>query len=99
MPAFRPVALPAYGAFPPPPGYIEKVQHNRGLVGVGAGVFLFSYAIGIAYAAATSFRQQSGWVAAPVVGPFIAAAQRDLDCEGTPLDAGRRGGVPEGDHE
>lgn len=84
VPLFRPVALPAYGKFPPPPGYIEKVQHNRGLVGVGTGVFLTSYALGIAYAAATGFKQQSGWVAAPVVGPFIAASQRDLDCDGTP---------------
>jgi hypothetical protein len=84
VPMFRPVALPAYGKFPPPPGYIEKVQFNRGLIGVGTGVFLATYGLGIAYAAATGFKQQSGWVAAPVVGPFIAAAQRDLDCEGTP---------------
>lgn len=84
VPMFRPVALPAYGKFPPPPGYIEKVQHNRGLVGVGTGVFLASYGLGIAYAAASGFKQQSGWVAAPVIGPFVAASQRDLDCEGTP---------------
>jgi hypothetical protein len=84
VPMFRPVALPAYGKFPPPPGYIEKAQFNRGLVGVGTGVFLTSYGLGIAYAAATGFKQQSGWVALPVFGPFIAAAQRDLDCEGTP---------------
>jgi len=81
---FRPVALPAFRDFPPPPGYIEKVQLNRGLLIAGTTVFLTTYAIGIGAAAATGFQQQSGWVAAPLVGPFIAAAQRDFDCNGTP---------------
>lgn len=80
MPLFRPVALPAYRDFPPPPGYIEKVRFNGGLIGIGATVFLTTYAMGIIYAASTGFKQQSGWVAAPVVGPFVAAAQRDFQC-------------------
>jgi hypothetical protein len=80
MPLFRPVALPAYRDFPPPPGYIEKVRFNGGLIGIGASVFLTSYAMGIIYAASTGFKQGSGWVAAPVVGPFVAAAQRDFQC-------------------
>jgi hypothetical protein len=80
MPLFRPVALPAYRDFPPPPGYVEKVRFNGGLIGIGTSVFLTSYAMGIIYAASTGFKQQSGWVAAPVFGPFIAAAQRDFQC-------------------
>jgi len=84
MPLFRPVALPAYGKFPPPPGYIEKKRFNGGLFGVGAAVFLTSYAIGAGYAGATGFQQGAGWVLLPVIGPFVAATQRNFDCGGTP---------------
>lgn len=81
---FRPVALPAYRDFPPPPGYIEKVQRNAGLITAGTIVFVTTYTLGIGMAAATGFQQQSGWVAAPIIGPFIAAGQRDFECDGTP---------------
>lgn len=92
MPTFRPVALPAYPGFPPPPGYIEKVHHNRGLVGVGALVLGVTYALGVGAAASTGFADQSGWAVVPIAGPFIAAGQRDLTCNqaGDPLAAIRR---------
>lgn len=77
---FRPVALPAYRNFPPPPGYTEKVKRNVGLITAGTIVFASTYALGIGAAGATGFKNQSGWVALPVAGPFIAASQRDFDC-------------------
>lgn len=83
VPMFRPVALPAFRDFPPPPGYIEKVQRNAGLITAGSIVFATTYAVGVGAAAATGFKNQSGWVALPIVGPFIAATQRDFEC-GTP---------------
>src|SRR5690606_33375538 len=79
-PVFRPAALPAYRNAPPPPGYTATVKRNAGLITAGTIVFASTYALGIGAAGATGFKNQSGWVALPVAGPFVAASQRDFDC-------------------
>jgi hypothetical protein len=47
---------------------------------VGATAFLLTYGMGIAYAVSNDFESGSGYVLLPVVGPFIAAGQRDFSC-------------------
>lgn len=74
------MALPAYGDFPPPPGYTTRSRGNAGFIIVGAAALIITYGLGIGYAASTGFERGSGAVALPLAGPFVAAASRDFSC-------------------
>jgi hypothetical protein len=46
----------------------------------GLAIWAAPYAAGLVAAAASSFTKGSGWLALPVVGPFVAMGQRTIDC-------------------
>ncbi len=79
-PLFRPVALPAYGKYPPPPGYVQRSRGNTGFLVVGTATLVVTYAASIIYGAANDFENQGGFTALPVAGPFVAAGNRDFSC-------------------
>lgn len=75
----RPPVLPYYDGLPVPPGY-EVVKRPAagllagGLVGLGIG-----YAGGLTFAAANGFKNGTGWLAAPIVGPWGAIGARNYE--------------------
>lgn len=77
---FRPVALPVYGDFPPPPGYVLESKPNSGLIIGGALTFGTSYALGLIFGAANDFEQGLGYAAIPLAGPWIALGARNFEC-------------------
>jgi hypothetical protein len=77
---FRPPVLPAYPGMEPPPGYRAESHINTGLT-VGGGVTLGAgYAIALGYAVTQDFKDGTGWLGAPVIGPWVAIGKRDFDC-------------------
>lgn len=85
--AFRPPVLPAYSGMEPPPGYRHESHANTGLA-VGGGVTLAgSYAAAVGYALSQDLEDGTGWLFAPVIGPWVAIGKRDFDCDVEGMDA------------
>jgi hypothetical protein len=75
----RPPVLPYRDGLPVPPGYEVVKRPATGLLAgglVGLGV---AYAGGVAFAAASGFDNGTGWLAAPIVGPWGAIAVRKYE--------------------
>lgn len=89
---FRPAVLPHLEGQPTPPGYRLETRPATGLIVGGLLTWGMAYAVGVAYAAAHDFEDGSGWVAAPLVGPWAAIGARDFGCEltGASVAATRR---------
>ncbi len=86
----RPPVLPYYDGMPVPPGY-RVVNHPAtgiiagGLVGLGA-----SYGAGIIVGATQGFKNAAGWLGAPLVGPWLAVAERKYEqCKTTTVEQAR----------
>lgn len=65
----------------PPPGYRVETRSNHGLLwggGLTAGV---GYAAALGYGLSQSFEGGLGALAVPVVGPWIALANRNFGCD------------------
>jgi hypothetical protein len=77
--AWPPAVLPYRADMPIPPGYRLESRVNRGLVYGGLAVFAVPYVSGLIAAAASGFSKKSGWLALPIVGPFMAMGGRDLN--------------------
>jgi hypothetical protein len=65
------------------PGYHVEERVRRGPLIAGPIVFGVPYVLGLTIASEYDFRNQSGWLVVPVVGPFITAATRKKDCVST----------------
>lgn len=76
-----PPLLPAFGKEPPPPGYIERTRLNTPLVVSGAITFSVTYAASLAIAGGQKFKNGTGSLAVPLLGPWLAIAARNVDCE------------------
>jgi hypothetical protein len=61
---------------PIPPGYHVEEEPRNGLVVGGAVMFLVPYAIGGFAAFAADLKNDSGWLLAPVVGPWLTLGLR-----------------------
>lgn len=61
-------------------GYHVEERLRRGPLIAGPIVLGVPYVLGLTIASEYGFRNQSGWLVVPVVGPFITAATRDKDC-------------------
>jgi hypothetical protein len=61
---------------PIPPGYHVEEEPRNGLVVGGAVMFLVPYAIGGFAALAADLKNDSGWLLAPVVGPWLTLGKR-----------------------
>jgi hypothetical protein len=65
---------------PIPRGYHVEERIRKGLVIGGAITLGIPYTIGLAAASGSSFRNESGWLALPALGPFITLGRRRADC-------------------
>jgi hypothetical protein len=74
----RPPVLPYYQGMPVPPGYKVVTRRATGVITGGAVGFVASYATAVIFGAARSFDNAAGWLAAPVIGPWLAIAERDF---------------------
>ena len=79
--SFAPPVLPAYGKEPPPPGYIERTRVNTPLVVSGAVTFSVTYVASLAIAGGQKFKNGTGSLAVPLLGPWLAIAARNVDCD------------------
>ena len=76
-----PPLLPAYGKEPPPPGYIERTRVNTPLVVSGAVTFSVTYIASLAIAGRQKFKNGTGALAVPLLGPWLAIAGRNINCD------------------
>jgi len=86
----RPPVLPYYDGMPVPPGY-QVVNHpatgiiTGGVIGLGV-----SYGAGIIVGATQGFKNATGWLGAPLVGPWIAIAERKYEqCKTSTVEQAR----------
>jgi hypothetical protein len=84
--AWPPAVLPYHQDMPIPKGYRLESHFNRGLTYGGLVVWGVPYLAGLIAAGASGFAKQSGWLAVPVVGPFLAMGHRSIDCNVLDLD-------------
>jgi hypothetical protein len=66
---------------PIPPGYYLDEGMRRGPVIAGTIVLAVPYALGISVASAIDFRDSTGWLILPVLGPWVTLFTRDDVCE------------------
>jgi hypothetical protein len=62
---------------PVPPGYKVITRPATGVIAGGAVGLAASYATAVIFGAARGFDNASGWLAAPVIGPWLAITERD----------------------
>ena len=77
--AWPPAVLPYREGIPTPQGYRLDSRINGGLVYGGLSIFGVPYVAGLVAAAASGFSKGSGWLALPIIGPFLAMGGRDLN--------------------
>jgi hypothetical protein len=73
----RPPVLPYYDGMPVPPGYKVVKRQATGVITGGAVGLAASYATAVIFGAAQGFDNASGWLAAPVIGPWLAITERN----------------------
>ena len=73
----RPPVLPYYEGMPVPPGYKIVNRPATGVITGGAVGLAASYATAVIFGAAAGFDNASGWLAAPVIGPWLAITERN----------------------
>lgn len=76
-----PPVLPYREGTEPPNGYVLETRRNTGLMAGGGLTWGGAYAVGVVYALAKSFDNGTGWLAAPLVGPWMAIKGRDFKCK------------------
>lgn len=82
-----PDRMPYKEGKPIPIGYHVEDVPNKGLVTAGWITTTIPYAIGLFAAVSADFKNESGWLAAPVVGPWLMLGKRDYGCEDEHGDA------------
>lgn len=75
-----PPLLTAYKKLPPPPGYIEHARMNTPLVVSGAVTLSVTYVASLAVAGGAKFKNGTGALAVPIVGPWLALGARKVNC-------------------
>jgi len=65
---------------PIPAGYYLDEGPITGLVIAGPIVFGVPYLLGLTIASSTGYPNQSTWLVAPVIGPWVTLGSRDNDC-------------------
>jgi hypothetical protein len=76
---------------PVPPGYKVVTRPARGIITGGAVGLAASYGTAAILGAARGFDNASGWLAAPIIGPWLAITQRTYpNCVATMIDQARR---------
>ena len=65
-----------------PPGFVREKRPRTLLLALGGVTLGLPWATGLGIAAGSGFANDSGWLAAPVVGPWVALAKRSNPCDG-----------------
>jgi len=76
-----PPLLPYYEGAEPPEGYVLQSHRNHGLMIGGGLTWAAAYATGLFYAAGKNFDNGTSWLAAPLIGPWGAIANREFQCK------------------
>jgi hypothetical protein len=85
-PPQTPKYLPYHEGEAVPQGYYLEDSVRRGPVIAGSIVFGVPYAISLSIAGGNGFDNQTGWLALPVVGPWVELAARHSSCSQTSND-------------
>jgi hypothetical protein len=80
-PAQPPPILPYREGEPIPAGYHLEEHPRKGLVTAGWILTGISYGIGVTAASSASFKNESGWLAVPLAGPWLTLGRRDYHCD------------------
>lgn len=87
----RPPVLPYYDGMPVPPGYKVVTRPATGVITGGAVGLGASYGVALIFGAAHGFDNGGGWLAMPLVGPWLAITERQYQsCSATLVSQARR---------
>jgi hypothetical protein len=79
----RPPILPYEEGLPVPAGYEVVDRPVTGLITAGVVGMVTSYGVGIIVGATQGFKNGTGFLLVPVVGPWFAIGTREYQCAGT----------------
>ena len=80
LPPVFPALLPYRPGLPVPPGYHVESYASSGLVITGSITFALAYLTGLGVGLNDNFKNGTGWLAVPLIGPWAAIGARDVDC-------------------
>ncbi|HET7542978.1 MAG TPA: hypothetical protein VFK05_24060 [Polyangiaceae bacterium] len=83
-PGFYPALLPYRSGLPIPPGYRVEDRAATGMIGGGLATLLVGYGTAIVLGASASFKDGTGWLTLPVIGPWAAIGARSYHCTNDP---------------
>jgi hypothetical protein len=75
----RPPILPYREGYPVPPGYEVVKRPATGLLAGGLVGLSIAYTGGVVFAAVNGFKNGTGWLAVPIVGPWGAIGSRNYE--------------------
>ncbi len=84
--SLSPALLPYRAGLPVPPGYKVERRSANGLIIGGVASLLVGYVTAIAVGGGDDFKNGTGWVVLPVVGPWAAIGARSYHCDNSALD-------------
>lgn len=79
---FYPPVLPYRPGDPVPAGYRVDYDANTGLIVGGLVTTLVGYGAALAVGQGSDFKNGTGWLAVPLIGPWAALAGRQNPCAG-----------------
>lgn len=82
-----PALLPYRAGLPVPAGYRVEHRSANGLIVGGLASWIAAYGTALVIGANDNFKNGTGWLALPVVGPWAAIGARSYHCENDPLKA------------
>jgi hypothetical protein len=84
---FYPAVLPYHDGLPIPAGYRVEHRSANGLIVGGLATLVVAYGAALAVGLGDGFKDGTGWVVVPVVGPWAAIGARSFHCTNDPLQA------------
>jgi hypothetical protein len=84
---FYPAVLPYHDGLPVPAGYRVEHRSANGLIAGGLATLFVAYGAALAVGLGDGFKNGTGWVVVPVVGPWAAIGARSFHCTNDPLQA------------
>lgn len=83
---FAPALLPYRAGLPVPPGYQVEHRSANGLIIGGVASLVVGYATALAVGGGDNFKNGTGWVVLPVIGPWAAIGARSYHCDNSATD-------------
>lgn len=85
--ALYPALLPYREGLPVPPGYHVEHRPAQGLIVGGLASLIIGYGTAVIVGAGSGFKDGTGWLVLPVLGPWAAIGARSYQCDNDPLHA------------